>query len=212
MTIDPTAVSPQLKDEFNTWVAQQRSLDSVDETLKEKEIMKIVGDLIPWLKDGYWDRGTSGNPQKIKEEDAFVDKTNQKFVAAEDIVALPIYDYIRHVVIELRNLLFFVIAAFCFLFGSLHVYAFRADAAIDWSMISLFIVLGTGVVIVLAQMERNPLLSRFEDGSTGGLGKNFYFDLLKYGTVPLLTVLSSQVPFISNNVLRWLQPALQALR
>jgi hypothetical protein len=210
LATDCNAVSPALKDEFNDWIKHQTSLDSVDEAEKEKAVMKIVQVLIPWLKDNYWGRVASGD-QKTSEADAPQDKPDPKFAAAEDIVALLFYDYIRHVVIELRNLLFFLAAAFCLLFGALHVYAFRADSAIDWSMIGLFIIQGTGIVIVLAQMERNALLSRLADGSAGGLGKNFYFDLLKYGTVPLLTVLSSQVPFISNNVLRWLQPALEAL-
>jgi len=195
---------------FHQWLATQPFLDMVDDAVKEQQVMQIVKGLVPWLKINYWKRGSAGTPQD-KTQPSRV-PADEGYLLAEDIVVLPFYDYVRHVVIELRNLLFFVVAAFCLLFGALHVYAFGADSAIDWSMIVLFIVLGTGVVTVLAQMERNPLLRRLTDAGTGGLGKTFYFDLLKYGTVPLLTVLGSQVPFISNNVLRWIQPAVEALR
>jgi len=77
---------------------------------------------------------------------------------------------------------------------------------------TLFFCLGGGVVWVLAQMERNALLSRLTNTTAGELGKGFYFDLIKYGIVPALTVIGSQVPGISNLLLRWVQPALQAFR
>jgi hypothetical protein len=207
-TIEPDLVSGTAQN-FNQWIAKQKSLDTVNEKEKEDQLKKIIDVLVVWLKANYWNRGSAGvlhnNTQPHDSED-------EAYILAEDIVVLPFYDYIRHVVVELRNVLFFIVVAFCLLFGALHVYAFGADAAIDWSMIALFIVLGAGVVIVLAHMERNPLLRRLTDGTAEGLGKTFYFDLLKYGTVPLLTVLGSQIPFISNNVLRWLQPAVEALR
>ena len=195
---------------FNAWIASQPYLDAVKEDEKEAHVKTVVDVLVPWLKANYWNGQSPGKAGLVAQPAPAPDE--KALLLAEDIIVLPFYDYIRHVVIELRNLLFFVVAAFCLLFGALHVYAFGADTAIDWSMIALFVVLGTGVVTVLAQMARNPLLRRLTDGTGGGLGKSFYFDLLKYGTVPLLTVLGSQVPFISNNVLRWLQPAVEALR
>lgn len=209
LEIDCTVVLPCVVDKFDKWVGAQSRLDSIDDTHKEEHVMNIVNALLPWLREDYWSLGSTAPVQKA-ENTASDEKL--KFILAEDIVTLPFYDYIRHVVIELRNLLFFTVAGYCLLFAALHIYAFRADSAIDWSMTGLFAVMGTGIVIVLAQMERNPLLSRLTDGQAGSLGKNFYFDLIKYGTIPLLTVLSSQVPFLSNNILRWLQPAVEALR
>jgi hypothetical protein len=207
--IDPTIISG-IALPFNNWIATQTSLDAVQESAKESEVKTVVEGLVNWLKEEYWNPNSAGNPQNKGKPSQPID--DKKYLLAEDIIVLPFYDYIRHVVIELRNLLFCVVSAFCLLFGALHVYAFGADTSIDWSMIGLFTVLGAGVVTVLAAMARNPLLRRLADSTTGGLGKSFYFDLLKYGTVPLLTVLGSQVPFISNNVLRWLQPAVEALR
>jgi hypothetical protein len=54
-------------------------------------------------------------------------------------------------------------------------------------------------------------VSRLSDRTPGQLGGNFYLQLLKYGTVPILTIFGSQVPFISNVVLKWVQSALEAL-
>ena len=130
---------------------------------------------------------------------------------AEDIVALPFYAYIRKVMCELRNILFYLGIAISLLFAALHTYAFRAGQAIDWWFIGLFLFMGGGIVVVIAQMERNALLSRLSDGTPGELGSKFYLELLKYGTVPFLTIFGSQVPSISNLVLKWVQPALEAL-
>jgi hypothetical protein len=71
--------------------------------------------------------------------------------------------------------------------------------------------MGLGIVFVVAQVERNALVSRLSDRTPGELGGKFYLQLLKYGTVPILTIFGSQVPFISNVVLKWVQPALEAL-
>jgi hypothetical protein len=115
------------------------------------------------------------------------------------------------VIQELRNLLFFLGVAISLLFTALHTYAFRADQAIDWWFFGLFAVMGLGVVVVIAQVERNALVSRLTNNTPGELGTNFYLQLLKYGTVPILTIFGSQLPFFSNVVLKWVQPALEAL-
>ncbi len=154
----------------------------------------------------YWTRGSSGT-----KEDQEPPPADLKYVLAEDIVALPFYAYIRKIMGELRNILFFLGVAVSLLFAALHTYAFRADQAIDWWFFGLFAFMGGGIVIVIAQMERNALLSRFSDRSPGELGTGFYLQLLKYGAVPFLTIFGSQVPSISNIVLKWVQPALEAL-
>jgi hypothetical protein len=115
------------------------------------------------------------------------------------------------VIIELRNILFFLGVAVSLLFAALHTYAFRADQAIDWWFFGLFAFLGGGIVIIIAQMERNALLGRLSDGTPGELGPRFYLQLVKYGTIPFLTIFGSQVPSISNLVLKWVQPAVEAL-
>ena len=168
----------------------------------------IIQELVTFLLPEYWKRGFSNSLEKVEQ----IDPADRRFVLAEDLVALRFYAYIRYVVSELRNLLFFMVIAFCLLFVALHTYAFRADRAIDWSFIALIAVLGGGVVLVLAQMERDALLSRLNDTKPGKLGVGFYLNLVKYGIVPVVTVLGSQVPGISNLLLRWVQPALQAFR
>ena len=72
-------------------------------------------------------------------------------------------------------------------------------------------VMGGGIFVVLYQMEVDAILSRLSGGDAGKVGWNFYLDLLKYGAVPLLTILGAHVPLVSNFVLQWLQPSLEAV-
>ncbi|HYM75778.1 MAG TPA: hypothetical protein VE377_07350 [Candidatus Dormibacteraeota bacterium] len=171
-----------------------------------QEMTNVIQTLSDRLRNDYWRRGSS------TEQDQKPDPADQKYLLAEDIVALPFHAYIRKVIQEMRNILFFLGVAVSLLFAALHTYAFRADQSIDWWFFGLFAVMGLGIVVVIAQVERNALVSRLTNSTPGELGTNFYVQLLKYGTVPILTIFGSQVPFISNVALKWVQPALQALR
>ena len=171
-----------------------------------QEMTNLTTTLSSRLNKEFWNRGSSSAENEKRPKPA-----DMKYLLAEDIVALPFYAYIRKVILELRNILFFLGISISLLFCALHTYAFRADQAIDWWFFGLFITMGLGVVAVVAQVERNALVSRLSDKTAGELGGSFYLQLLKYGTVPLLTIFGSQVPFISNVVLKWVQPALEAL-
>jgi len=171
-----------------------------------QSMITILDQLIYFPLTAYWKRGSDGS-------DATTDAKSDRIAKlAEDVVALRYYIYIRYVVAELRSLLFFVVLAFSLLFLTFHVYAFRTDEAIDWSFLILFLVLGCGVITVLYQMELDPILSHLGGGKPGEVGLSFYVDLLKYGALPLMTIIGSQVPAVSNVLLKWVQPALQSMR
>lgn len=171
-----------------------------------EEMTHLIDSLSSRLLEQYWTRGSSSSTQ---EETA--NPADLKFLLAEDIIALPFYAYIRNVIGELRNLLFFIGVALSLLFAAFHTYAFRADQAIDWWFFGLFAFMAVGVGLVIAQIERNPLLSRLSNTTPGELGTGFYFQLLKYGAVPILTIFGSQIPWVSNVLLKLVQPALEAL-
>jgi hypothetical protein len=171
-----------------------------------EEMTHLIDSLSSRLLEKYWSRGSSSSTQ-----DQAANPADLKFLLAEDIIALPFYAYIRNVIGELRNLLFFVGLALSLLFAAFHTYPFRADQAIDWWFFGLFAFMGAGIVLVVAQMERNPLLSRLSNTTPGELGPGFYLQLLKYGAVPLLTIFGSQIPWVSNVLFKLVQPALEAL-
>lgn len=218
---DPNLLSKKTEEELRTGIAALENPAHADQGAspsceERKRIMHstrcamtaAIGELSSVLIREYWNRGSTAPRSEAPSNEP----SDRKYVLAEDFVALRFYAYIRYVVSELRNLLFFLALSFSLLFLSLHVYSFRADQGIDFCFIVLLLAMGGGIVWVLLQMERDALLSRLEGTEAGVLSKNFYFNLIKYGLVPLGTVLGSQIPSVSNFLLTRLQPALEAFR
>jgi len=196
---------------------------SEDSTAQQKEklhrarraMTELINELIPHLRREYWNRAdslTAGMELVSNQKRRNPDSSNLKFELAEDLIALRYYSYIRYVSTEVRSLLFFLVTSFVLLFAALHTYPFRSGRAIDLFFMVVFLVIGSSVFIVLLQQERNALLSSLQQTNADEVGKNFYFDLVKYGAIPLLTLIGSQVPSVSNFLLRWLQPNLAAFR
>jgi hypothetical protein len=130
---------------------------------------------------------------------------------AEELVALRFIALIRYVGLQLRNQLTFISGAFIISIISLRSYPFLAHRTIGWSLTIIFLILGTGIVMVFSQMSKDAILSRITDTHPGKLDKEFYFRIASVGALPLLTVLASQFPEIGRMLFSWLQPAVEAL-
>jgi len=79
-------------------------------------------------------------------------------------------------------------------------------------MILLFLIVIRAVALVLAQMHRNPTLSRITDTTPGKLEVEFWIRLGSFIALPLRSLIAVQFPQFSNFLFSWLRPALQALR
>ncbi|PYV54216.1 MAG: hypothetical protein DMG98_18875 [Acidobacteria bacterium] len=207
-----TQIRPEPAEARATGAAAKITSTQYKEVMREtrKAMTEVIQELSGLLVREYWNRGGIG--LRAQEPKSKVDPADRKYLLAEDLVALRFYSYIRYVVSELRSLIFFLALSFSLLFLTLHVYSFRAGQGIDWSFIVLFLVMGGGIFWVLVQMERDALLSRLQGTQANHLNKQFYVNLLKYGFVPFLTIMGSQVPAISNFLITKLQPSLEAFR
>jgi hypothetical protein len=124
---------------------------------------------------------------------------------AEEFLAIRYLSLIRSVLINLRQLMTFVSAAFVLALVAWNSYPFQPRQWINWAFTGLLFMLGAGVVYVFAQMHRNPILSRITGTQANELGIDFYIRLVAFGAVPVLTWLASQFPTIGSSVSRLLQ-------
>ena len=106
----------------------------------------------------------------------------------------------------------FIAVAFVLFVLALHSYPFQSERLIDHITVGMFFVLGAGIITVLAQLDRDALLSRITDSAAGKLQSSFYVRLLSYGAIPALTVIASQFPSVGRFLFSAVQPALEALR
>ncbi len=131
---------------------------------------------------------------------------------AEELLALRYVSLIRAVLGNLRYLMTFVAAIFVLTIVAWNSYPFQPRQLVDWTFTLMFLLLGGGILSVLAQMHRNAILSRITDTSPNELGFDFYWRLATLGAIPLLTWLAYQFPQIGSGIFRTLQPGLNVVK
>jgi hypothetical protein len=149
------------------------------------------------LLDPRWEEGAGAGPD---------------FEAAAEFFALRYVRFIQAACRQMENLLIFISIGFVLMLISLNSYPFQSGHVLGWFLTGFLIVLGAGVVALLAGAERDPILSRMNGTTPGSLGKDFYLNVLSYGALPLLTVLAVQFPSLGQFLFSWVQPMLQAMR
>jgi hypothetical protein len=169
----------------------------------DHELKKTADKLFVWLGE-QWKKEHSARETKREEVESAQ-------ALAEEFIALRYTAYIRHVMLHLRNLLFFLTLGFFLTVTSGLVYPFRSQNLLGWSATGSFILLGLPVAWALVQMDRNRLLQRLSstDGSQGS--GRYLLRALVLGVPPLAAIAGTHFPALSRYVSNWLAPALQAL-
>lgn len=138
--------------------------------------------------------------------------TSQSAMVAAEFIALRFVAYIRYVTLQMRNTLAFISIGFILSLLALKSYPFQPRQTIVWSLIGLFVVLSAGIIYVFAEMDKDAILSRISGTDRGKLDKEFFWRLVSFGALPLLTIIATQIPAVSDFLLSWLQPSLESLR
>jgi len=73
-------------------------------------------------------------------------------------------------------------------------------------------ILGGEVIWVLAQMHRDPILSRITHTRPNELGWEFYARSVAFGAVPVLTWIAYQFPALGSALFKFLQPGLDVVK
>jgi hypothetical protein len=162
-----------------------------------------------------WRRGDSDSLRaetELRAPKKRVTAEERLTILEEEFIALRHLMYLRYVFRQLRNLLGFIVAGFIISVISVNSYPFQGHRALGLGSVVGFIALSAGIGIVFAEMDRDAIMSRITDTNANELDKTFFFRVVQYGSLPLLTVLASQFPTINNFLFSWVKPALQALR
>jgi hypothetical protein len=128
------------------------------------------------------------------------------------MIAFQIIGYIRYTLHQVRNLIYFVMVGFVLSMVALYSYPFQAPRTITTFITVMFLVFGGGIVLVMAQADRDRFLSRITNTRPGALNAGFFTRLITYLGLPLVTVVASQVPSWGRFLFSWVQPALEALK
>jgi hypothetical protein len=130
---------------------------------------------------------------------------------AETFLALHYSPFLLYGVRQIQNLLWFPCIGFVLLMFSVNSYNFQAPHLIGRLLLILFLAVAWILGTSLMELERDAILSRISGTKPGELGVAFYLKLARYAALPVLGLLASQFPSISNSMLSWVEPALEAL-
>jgi hypothetical protein len=149
------------------------------------------------------EEATEGEKQELR--------TNKSIILKEEFVAMPFVAFIGYSLVQLRNLLTFLVLGFAFMVISLNFYPFLSQWILKGAMVVVFLVLAFGITFVFVQMDRDALLNRLTN-KTVGLGWDFCRRVVAFGTIPFFTVLGTYVPAVGASLSSFLEPVLRVLR
>jgi hypothetical protein len=127
-------------------------------------------------------------------------------------VAMHYSSFILYGIRQIQNLIWFVSIGFALLVLSTTSYASQAPQVIGRGLIIIFCVIAFTLWRVLSGMERNVILSKLAGTKEGQLNAEFYVKFLGYGGLPVLGLLASEFPSVSNFLFSWVEPTLEAFR
>jgi hypothetical protein len=175
-------------------------------------IAQLVGYLLANTLLGAWRRADAslvlGEPSQ--KHDAAVPAGY--LGAAEELVCLTYMGFIQNILGRMRTLVMIIGGLFVAVTVSLATYPFDPRPAASRALLVLFLVLGSAVVVVYAQMCRDATLSNITDTTPGELGSEFWLKLAGFAAGPALGLLAATFPELTGSVFSWLQPGLESIK
>jgi len=121
-------------------------------------------------------------------------------------------DYVDWVFQHLRYLASFLLVCLLVVVILLSAYPFQPQSALRVIHTVILIVAVATLVLVIIQMNRQPVLSAIANTTPGAVSWNSHFvgTLATYGALPLLTLLSTQFPSVRDFLFSWVAPLIRA--
>ncbi len=129
-----------------------------------------------------------------------------------EFIAMRIGAYIRYITLQMKNLMTFMSLGFLLTLLAAISYPFDRPQIIAWSATLILAALLFTVGTVLAQMDRDSILSRMSNSTPGQVRyMAFLKHMLAVGGLPIITVLATLFPAIGKYLFSWAAPILESL-
>jgi hypothetical protein len=120
--------------------------------------------------------------------------------------------FIQNVLGRMRSITIGMALLFIAIAIGVSSYPFDPRPVLSGAVIALFSILGTVVVIVYSQMHRDATLSNLTNTKPGELGGDFWIKLIGLGIGPVIGLLASVFPELTDFLFSWLQPGLASMK
>ena len=156
-------------------------------------------------------------PDPVKEVPIEPDAGDASQVRAmrslEEYVACEIVLYVDQYLQNLRRLCFFLFAALLILVTVSAQYPYEPHTVVSLSAVILLVMSVVAVFFTMVRMSRNVTLSRISHTESGRVTWNttFVLNLVTFGVVPLLALVSSEFPEVRAFLFSWAEPMVRAV-
>ncbi len=190
----------------------------------QKKLASTAGSVMTNVLAPAWQRETQSlifdRSQKAdgKEEGsgpsiaAAADNVQAYVLAAEEFFVLPYLGFIQNTLGRMRTIIMGSLFLFVAATFSASSYPFDPLPVLGGVFLAVFLITGGTIIIVYAEMNRDATLSHITNTPPGELGGQFWLQLITFGIGPLVGLLTTLFPSITDFATSWLQPSVQALK
>jgi hypothetical protein len=132
--------------------------------------------------------------------------------AAEEFFVLPYVGFIQNILGRIRTIVLGSLWLFVAATLAVSSYPFDPLPVLGGIFLAVFVIVGSTMILMYAQMHRDATLSYITGSEPGELGGEFWRQLFTFGIGPLLGLLTTLFPSITDFVVSWLQPSSQAIK
>jgi hypothetical protein len=147
-------------------------------------------------------------PGLLKPVSALVDHIRY----AEQFVCFVYLGFVQNSLGQMRSLVMSILWLFIAVTISMASYPFDPRPVISGATVVLFLALGAVIVLVYAQMHRDPILSLITNTKPGELGGDFWLKLVGFGAGPVIGLIATLFPQIADFAYSWLQPGVASMK
>jgi hypothetical protein len=133
-------------------------------------------------------------------------------IAAEEFFVLPYIGFIQNILGRIRSIVLGILCLFVTTTLAVSSYPFEPLPVLGGIFLSVFTITGTTIVLIYAGMHRDATLSYITDTSPGELGGEFWRELITYGIGPLIGLLTTLFPSITDFLVSWIQPSVDVIK
>ena len=132
--------------------------------------------------------------------------------AAEEFFVLPYFGFIQNTLGRMRTITFSILSLFVAATLGVSCYPFDPLPVIGAIFLILFLMIGAVIIFVFAEMARDATLSHMTHTTPGELNAEFWIKVVTFGLGPLIGLLTTLFPSMTDFVVSVLQPGAEAFK
>ena len=158
------------------------------------------------------DKDKEKSTGKDKDDDKAGSCLSPHVRAAEEFVVLPYLGFTQNILGRVRTIAFSIVSLFVAATLGVSCYPFDPLPVIGAVFLILFALVGSSMIFAYSEMSKDATLSHIANTNPGELGMEFWIKMAAFGIGPLIGLLTTLFPSMTDFVVSFLQPGAQAIK